>query len=173
MFEGLELDTDSLYLALSEHDKYDCIQPARKKEWNSLQKRDCTDEISAKSTTIFFPCFCCTKQKKQNRREPGLFKELSRCKKMICLCCITYCCYDSQSNNFKSSGKGLNKRRSEDSGGGLMSKYRKKSDEVVKVTSTDRSFRTIQHAVATYEQTKIEYTLVPLTFNNRQYEVML
>ena len=35
-----------------------------------------------------------------------------------------------------------------------MSKYRKVLQEAVKVTSTNRGFRTIQHSVATYEQTK-------------------
>ena len=38
--------------------------------------------------------------------------------------------------------------------GGPMSKYRKVLAEAVKVTSTNRGFRTIQHSVATYEKTK-------------------
>ena len=35
-----------------------------------------------------------------------------------------------------------------------MSKYRKAVEKVVDVTSTNRSFRTMRHAVGTYEQTK-------------------
>ena len=35
-----------------------------------------------------------------------------------------------------------------------MSKYRKVLEEAVHVTSTNTGFRTIQHSVATYEQTK-------------------
>ena len=35
-----------------------------------------------------------------------------------------------------------------------MAKYRKLLDEFSKVTSTNRAFRTVQHSVATYEQTK-------------------
>ena len=35
-----------------------------------------------------------------------------------------------------------------------MSKHRKVLEEAVNVTSTNRRFRTIQHSVATYEQTK-------------------
>ena len=35
-----------------------------------------------------------------------------------------------------------------------MSKYRKLLEEAVNNTSTNRGFRTIQHSVATYEQTK-------------------
>ena len=35
-----------------------------------------------------------------------------------------------------------------------MSKYRKVLEETVNVTSTNRGFRTIQHSVSTYEQTR-------------------
>ena len=35
-----------------------------------------------------------------------------------------------------------------------MPKYRKVLEEAVNVTSTNRVFRTIQHSVATYAQTK-------------------
>ena len=48
----------------------------------------------------------------------------------------------------------INKRILEDSGDGPMSKYRKVLEESVNVTSTNGGFRTIQHSVATYEQTK-------------------
>ena len=100
-FEELEMDTDSLYLASSEHDLYDCIRPVMKKEWNSLRSADFTDEFSANSTTNFFPRTCCAKHKKHDRREPGLFKEEFRCTEMIGLCSKTYCCFDLQSNEFE------------------------------------------------------------------------
>ena len=35
-----------------------------------------------------------------------------------------------------------------------MAKYRKVLDEFANVTSTNRGFRSVQHSVATYEQTK-------------------
>ena len=35
-----------------------------------------------------------------------------------------------------------------------MSNYRKVLEEAVNVTSTNRGYRTIQHSIATYEQTK-------------------
>ena len=87
-------------------------------------------------------------------REPGLFKEEFRCSEMLCLCSKTYCCYDRKSNKYKFSSKGPNKRTLEDCGVGPMSKYRKVLEEAGKVTSTKRGLRTIQHSVATYEQTK-------------------
>ena len=56
---------------------------------------------------------------------------------------------------YKFSSKGLNKRTLEECGdGGPMATYRKVLEEAVNVTSTNRGFRTIQHSVATYEQTK-------------------
>ena len=48
----------------------------------------------------------------------------------------------------------MNKRVLEDSGDGPMSKYRRVLDEAINLTSTNRGFRTINHMVATYEQTK-------------------
>ena len=74
---------------------------------------------------------------------------------MLCFCSKTYCCYDKHTNKYKFSSKGLQKRTLEDCrDGGPMSKYRKVLEESVNVTSTNRRFRTFQHSVATYEQTK-------------------
>ena len=61
---------------------------------------------------------------------------------------------DSNSNKYKFCCKGLNKRTLEDCGDGPMAKYRKVLDDFAIVTSTNRGFRTVQHSVATYEQTK-------------------
>ena len=73
---------------------------------------------------------------------------------MLCLCSKTYCCYDSNSDKYKLSSKGLNKRTLEDCGDGPMAKCRKVLDEFINVTSTNRGFQTVHHSVATYEQTK-------------------
>ena len=35
-----------------------------------------------------------------------------------------------------------------------MEKYRRVMDEIINLTSTNKGFRTINHCVATYEQTK-------------------
>ena len=140
-FEELEMDTDSLYLALSEKELYDCIREQSKAEWNFL-RTDCKHDFTANATTNFFPRTCCTKHMKHDKREPGLFKEEFRCAEMLCLCSKTYCCYDSNSNNYKFSSKGLNKRTL-DCGDGPMAKYRKVLDEFINVTSTNRGFRTV------------------------------
>ena len=153
-FEELEMDTDFLYLALSEKELYDCIREESKTEWELMRTEDCKDDFTANATTNFFPRTCCTKHMKHDKREPGLFKEEFRCTEMLCLCSKTYCCYDSNSNKYKFSSKGLNKRTLEDCGDGPMTKYPKVLDEIINVISTNSGFRTVHHSVATYEQTK-------------------
>ena len=149
------MDTDSLYLVLSEENLEDVILPKKGAEWDKLRSKDCTDNFTSKATDNFFPGTCCNAHKKHDKREPGLFKEELRCAEMLCLCSKTYCCYDKHTNKYKFSSKGLNKRALEDCrDGGPMSKYCKVLEESVNVTSTNRRFRTIQHSVATYEQTK-------------------
>ena len=48
----------------------------------------------------------------------------------------------------------MNKRVLEESGDGPMEKYRKVLNKAIKLTSTNRGVRSINHMVATYEQTK-------------------
>ena len=154
-YEELEMDTDYLYLALSEENLEDVLLPGKRAEWDKLRSKDCTDSFTANATDNFFPRTCCNTHKKQDNLEPGLFKEEFRCAEMLCLCSKTYCCYDKHTNKYMFSSKGISKRILEDCGdGGPMSMYRKVLEESVNVTSTNRGFRTIQHSVATYEQTK-------------------
>ena len=89
-FEELEMDTDSLFLTLAHENLYDCIRPAKKQEWEALRQQDCNDSFQADAIQNFFPRTCCSKHKKHNKREPGLFKEDFRCMEMICLCSKTY-----------------------------------------------------------------------------------
>ena len=153
-FEELEKDIDSLYLALSGKELYDCIREESKAEWELLRTEDCKDDFTTNATTSFFPRTCCTKHMKHDKREPGLFKEEFRCTEMLCFCSKTYFCFDSNSNKYKFSSKGLNKRTLEYCGDGPMAKYGKVLDEFINATSTNKGFKTVHHSVATYEQTK-------------------
>ena len=153
-YEELEMDTKSLYLALSEENLEDIIFPEKKNGWEAIRSRDCTDSFTANATGNFFRRTCCTAHKKHDKREPGLLKEEVRCSEMLCLSSESESCYDRKSNKYKFSSRGLNKRTLEDCGHGTMSKYRKVLEEAVNVTSTNRGFRTMKHSVATCEQTK-------------------
>ena len=153
-FEELEMDTDSLYLALAEDNLDGCILPEKKKQWTLICRNDCRDNFIADACKKFFPRTCCAVHKKHDKREPGLFKEESCCTEMLCLCSKTYCCYDSKSDKFKFSSKGLNKRTLEDIGDGPMSKNRRVLDEPVNLKSTNRRFKTSSQLVGTCERTK-------------------
>ena len=153
-FEELEMDTDSLYLALAEKELEDCIGPEMKAEWQRLQSEDCVDSFTADVAANFLPRTCCVKHKQHEKREPGLFKEEFRCTEMLCLCSKIYCCNDVTSKKQKFSIKGLNKLVMEQSGDGPLEKYRRVLNEKVNVTPNNRGFRTNNPSVATYEQVK-------------------
>ena len=74
-YEELEMNTDSLCLALSEGNLGDIIFPGKRNEWEIIRSRNCTDSFAANATGNFFPRTCCTAHKKHDKREPGLFKE--------------------------------------------------------------------------------------------------
>ena len=79
------MDTDSLYLALAERNLYDCIGEDKKEVWEFLRSEDCNDNFVAVSSDNFFPRACCEKQKKHDKREPGLFKGEFLCTEMLSL----------------------------------------------------------------------------------------
>ena len=153
-FEELEMDTDSLYLALAEKEHDNCIRPEMRTEWQKLRSNDCVYTFTADAVTIFFPRICCVKHKQHDKREPGLFKEEFICTEMLCLCGKTYCCYDVTSNKIKISSEGSNKRVLEQSGNGPLEKYRRVLNEKVNVISDNKGFRLNNLSFATYEQIK-------------------
>ena len=68
-YEELEMDTDSLYLALSEENLEDAILPEKRAKWNQLRSKDCTDNFTANATDNFSPRTCCNFHKKHDKRE--------------------------------------------------------------------------------------------------------
>ena len=63
------MDTDSLYLALSEENLEDIILPEKRNGGEAIRSRDCTDSFTANATGNFFPRTCCSAQKKHDKRE--------------------------------------------------------------------------------------------------------
>ena len=88
-YEEREVDTDCLYLALSEEKLEDVILPKKRAERDQLRYKDCTDDFTAIATDNFFPRTCRNVLKRHDRREPGPFKEEFRCAERLCLCCKT------------------------------------------------------------------------------------
>lgn len=99
-FELLEMDTDSLYFALSEETIDEAVPTSRKTVFEKKKK---------KFLVI---------NEDEDRRTPGLFKLEWKGTGMICLCSKTYFAFststDSQGNevveNVKLSSKGISKR---------------------------------------------------------------
>ena len=104
-YEELKMDTDSVYLALSEENLEDVILPEKLAEWDQLRSKGCTDNFTANVTDNLFPRTCWNVHKKHDKRRPGLFTEEFRCAKMLWLCSRTYCCYNNQAKKYKFSSK--------------------------------------------------------------------
>ena len=84
------MDTDFLYLALSEKELYDFTREESNVEWESLRTEHCKDDVTATTSANFFPRTCCIEHKKHDKREPGLFKDEFRCTEKFCLGSKTY-----------------------------------------------------------------------------------
>ena len=54
-FEELEMDTDSLYLALAKKKLEDCIRSEMRAEWQRLRSNDCVEIFTADAVANFFP----------------------------------------------------------------------------------------------------------------------
>ena len=83
----------------------------------------------------------CAKQKKHDKREPGLFKEEGKFSERLCLCSEIYYSYDAGSKHLNFNSKGLNRMLLE-SGDDPLQKLGKTLDDALIIKSTNRSFRT-------------------------------
>ena len=124
MFEKLEMDTDSLYIALNERELEKCMGIEMKAVWEQLLSEDCTDSFTADAVGTFSPKMCCDKLKKFDKREPNLFKEEFRCSEIICLGGKSHCSNNKTSNQLKFCSKVPNRRMLERSSDGLLVKNR-------------------------------------------------
>ena len=74
-YELIEMDTDSLYKALSEDKVEELIRPEMELMWEINRENDCRDDFRADEHYNFFPRNCCQQHWKYIQRTPGLFKE--------------------------------------------------------------------------------------------------
>ena len=152
-YEELEMDTDCLYLALSEEKLEDVILPEKKLKGTSYVLIIALISLLRMLPGIFSPEVAIRPTRnmiKESRVSSKKSLDVQKC----CVSSKTNCFYDKQTNKYKFSSKGLKKRTLEDCGDGPMSKYCKVLEESVNVTSTTRGFWTVQHSVAKNKQTK-------------------
>ena len=130
-FELIQMDTDSMYFALS-HDKFeDTIKPdymaqfeADKKSWLAWDK--------------------------WSNREPGLFKLEKQGTRAIALCSKCYYVEDESGGQAKMSSKGVNKRQNE-----LRLERYERALKGSRDMATNRGFRMRNGSMYTYEQRKL------------------
>ena len=121
--------------------------------WERLPSSDCDDSFAADALRESPPRICWENNEKHDGREPGFSKEEFRCSEMLFHGSKTYCGYEFSSNKLKFIRKGLNERILEQSGDESPERYGNVVDDAVKFIAANRSFRSKDHAVATYEQT--------------------
>ena len=153
-FGELEMDTDSMYLAVVEKEQEHCIWLDLKTESKRLRSKECSDSFTAGPSGNLCPRMFYDKHKKHDKRDSGLFKDEFRWSEMLCICSKTYSCYNVASKKFKFSSKCFNKRMLEESADGPWDNYRCVLDEKINIKSTNRGFSTNNHTVGTYEQLK-------------------
>ena len=82
MYEELEMDTDSLYLALSEETLEDVIVPEKRAEWDQLRSKDCNDNFTANASDNFFPELAVISTRsmiRENRVSPKKSLDVQKC----------------------------------------------------------------------------------------------
>ena len=84
--EELEMNTDSLYLVLSEEKLEDVMFFKKRDEWDQLRTKDCTHNFTATATGIFFPRNCCNSHKNMIRANLDYLKKNSGVRK--CCACV-------------------------------------------------------------------------------------
>ena len=130
-FEAIQMDTDSLYMAMSKDDFDSAIRPELKELYTSEKKKWLvTDEYS--------------------KRVPGLFKPEFKGKRMIALTSKCYFADNGEESIPKFSCKGVSRRQNKMS----WERYRNAMFGALdKVTNI--GFRKKEHHIVTYEQTKL------------------
>ena len=130
-FELIQMDTDSMYFALSHDTLEEAVRPERLEEFK-MEKR------------------AWLSWDKWSNREPGLFKLECEGTRAIALCSKCYFVEDESSGKAKMSSKGMSKAQNEL----LWQRYDMALDGH-KDMATNRGFRMHKGAMYTYEQRKL------------------
>ena len=116
-FQMVEMDTDSLYFAVSGSTLEAVIRPElretfyrEKHLWFPSESCDLHREAYVQAGGTWDPPVCCSERRKYDVRTPGLFKMEWEGDGIIALCSKTYYCLGETS---KASTKGLSKRQNE------------------------------------------------------------
>ncbi|KAL8603786.1 hypothetical protein ACOMHN_058521 [Nucella lapillus] len=153
-----EIDTDSLYMALSEESLESAVRPDQRtrfyreyKDWFPSPVCDeHEDEFVRKKShgRPWNPLLCCRRRAAFDKRTPGLFKLEYKGDGIVALCSKTYFCFGD--DRTKASCKGLSRRLNDLT----KDKYLKVLRTRVSGGGINKGFRTDGRAMYTYQQTR-------------------
>ncbi len=109
-FELLEMDTDSLYMALSASTFPDIVRPSLRQQFDSSLMSHCSDDYRPEVGVddVWLPRQCCGKHEKFDSRCLGLMKLEFSGTEMVSLCSKSYIAKSDISGEVKYSCKGVN-----------------------------------------------------------------
>jgi hypothetical protein len=158
-YQLLEMDTDSLYMALSTSSLQEAVRPQLRAQFfdeynhwfpalacdgHSLEFQKC-----GMTGKPFHPCADCLTRQRFDKRTPGLFKTEFSGKSFVGLCSKTYFCEGEERNN-KLSCKGLSKTQNSLS----MSDYKQVLSTRESGGGQNQGFRTDGKSMFTYIQSR-------------------
>ncbi|KAK7087561.1 hypothetical protein V1264_021595 [Littorina saxatilis] len=158
-FQLCEMDTDSLYLALSTESLDDAVRPDLLPQfyeafhsWFPAQacdghQEDFTATKLQRNSWSSRGCSDCTDRAAYDKRTPGLFKVEWEGDGIVALCSKTYFCFGDHN---KLSCKGLNKRLNDIN----KDQYLQVLQQQTSGSGINRGFKTDGKSVFTYQQTK-------------------
>ena len=151
-FELTQIDTDSMYFAISESSFTDIVKADKLDEYQARIEQQChLDAIEADGKN-WYQRTCCDKHRQYDRRTPGLMKlEASGCK-MISLCSKTY--FLQCKDHTKLSCKGLNKINVKDPGDIFFDVLHKQAAR----SGNNMGFRVVDNAMFTYKQERASFS---------------
>jgi hypothetical protein len=148
-FQCLEMDTDSLYMGLSNEQIDNIIKPSKRAEYMGKLKNFCTEDLSIlEKEGLWFPRTCCNKHNKYDQRTPGLFKTEYKGELMVSLCSKTYLIVSD--GKCKISSKGLNKNHINNP----VEIFKKVLDQRKSEGGVNTGFRLRDNHIYTYTQDK-------------------
>ena len=144
----LQMDTDSIYMAISGNSLAEVIKPEYREEYHKMLYGRCKEPPTG---SAFLPRQCCEQDNFQDNKTPGILKTEWEGDKMICLASKTYV-GQSDSMGDKLTCKGANKAavRKKDP----FAIFETVLAEGESVKTKNRGFRVVPGGISTYEQDK-------------------
>ena len=150
-FELIQMDTDSLYFALSSPSFEEAVKSEMKETYKQQIYGKCTESSNTQDDT-WFPRACCKLHATHDKRTPGIFKIEFNGNEMVALCSKTYIINNDA--QYKFSCKGINKRNLTD----VAEIYKSVLKTQTPRSSKNTGFRVRDNSVFTYTMMRCGFT---------------